>query len=80
MPGRYKKISGADMIDNDRDVYRRPYLILFNGMTDARMALERGDPALAKDLLRRAQEDAEDAFAPDPDLWYGGPPSREEEP
>ena len=26
------------------------------------------------------QEDAEDAFAPDPDLWYGGPPSREEEP
>ena len=50
-------------------------------MTDARMALERGDPALAKDLLRRAQEDAEDAFAPDPDLlWYGGPPSREEEP
>lgn len=62
MPGRYKKISGADMID------------------DARMVLERGDPALAKELLRRVQEDAEDAFAPDPDLWYGGPPSREEEP
>ena len=69
MPGRYKKISGADMIDDDRDVYRRPYLILFNGMTDARMALERGDPALAKDLLRRAQEDAEDALSAGKETW-----------
>ena len=38
------------------------YLLLFNRITDALHALERGDAAKARILLIRAQQDAEDLY------------------
>ena len=52
-------------VKGSQDEYRTPYLILFNGMSEARIALERGEYQRAKGLLRRAQERAEDAFGGD---------------
>lgn len=44
------------------DDYRRPYTIVFNGVTDALAALDRGDCALAQAILVQAQQDAEEAY------------------
>ena len=38
------------------------YLVLFHGITDAVRALERGDAALARSILIRAQRDAEELY------------------
>lgn len=44
------------------DEYKKPYLTLFNGVTDALAALGRGEIALAQALLMKAQAAAEAAF------------------
>ena len=44
------------------DEYKRPYLILFNSVTDALTALEHSDPGDAAEILIKAQQDAEDAY------------------
>lgn len=44
------------------DEFRKPYGILFNGITDALETLERNDPTRARDLLIRAQQEAEEAY------------------
>ena len=42
--------------------YRVPYLILFNRVTDALEALEKDGTADIRDMLIRAQREAEEAF------------------
>lgn len=42
--------------------YRVPYLILFNRVTDALEALEKDGKADVRDMLIRAQQEAEEAF------------------
>jgi len=44
------------------DEYRKPYLILFNAITDALKKLENDDFEEAEKLLIQAQIDAEEAF------------------
>ena len=44
------------------DEYKRPYLILFNGITDALEAIRRGDHAQAELILKSAQISAEKEF------------------
>ena len=43
-------------------MFKRMYLVLFHGITDAVRALERGDAALARSILIRAQRDAEELY------------------
>lgn len=45
-----------------QDEYKRPYTILFNAVTDALAALDRGDSVKAQTLLVQAQQDAEEAY------------------
>ena len=40
-------------------MFKRMYLLLFNRVTDAIEAIERGDAAQAGSILVRAQQDAE---------------------
>lgn len=42
--------------------YKVPYLILFNRVTDALEALEKDGKADVRDMLIRAQQEAEEAF------------------
>ena len=49
------------------DEYKRPYLILWGGVTEALGALERSDSAAAQSLLIRAQQAAEEAYIEAPD-------------
>ena len=44
------------------DEYKTPYLILFNSITDALAMLERQNYGTVKELLIKAQKDAETAF------------------
>ena len=44
------------------DEYRKPYLTLFNSVTDAPEALERQNYGTAKETLIHAQQTAEDTF------------------
>jgi len=44
------------------DEYRKPYLRLFNAVTDALREMERGQEKNARDRLIRAQIEAEDCF------------------
>lgn len=44
------------------DEYRVPYLILFNCVTDALDILEQSDAADVRQMLIRAQQEAEEAF------------------
>ena len=44
------------------DEYRVPYLILFNRVTDALDILEQSDTADVRQMLIRAQQEAEEAF------------------
>ena len=46
-------------VKGSQDEYRTPYLILFNGMSEARIALERGEYQRAKELLRRASRETD---------------------
>lgn len=43
-------------------MFKKMYLLLFNRITDAIEALERGDTAQAKSILIRAQQDAEEVY------------------
>ena len=43
-------------------MFKRMYLVLFHGITDALRALERGDAAQARSILIRAQRDAEELY------------------
>ena len=43
-------------------MFKQMYLLLFNRITDAIEACERGDAAEARLLLIRAQQDAEDLY------------------
>ena len=43
-------------------MFKRLYLLLFNRITDAIAALERGDAAQAEAVLIRAQQDAEELY------------------
>ena len=43
-------------------MFKRMYLVLFHGITDALRALERGDAAQARAVLIRAQRDAEELY------------------
>lgn len=45
-----------------QDEYRRPYTIIFNAVTDALAALDRGDYEQARALLIKAQQNAEEAY------------------
>ncbi|MBQ9250651.1 MAG: hypothetical protein IJ179_09840 [Oscillospiraceae bacterium] len=40
-------------------MFKKMYLLLFNRISDAIQAIERGDPAQARAILIRAQQDAE---------------------
>ena len=40
-------------------MFKRMYLLLFNRITDAIEAIERGDSRLARTILIRAQQDTE---------------------
>lgn len=42
--------------------YKKPYLAMFNGVTDALEALEARNYGLAGDIFRRAQQEAEERF------------------
>ena len=42
--------------------YKKPYLAMSNGVTDALEALEARNYGLAGDILRRAQQEAEEQF------------------
>ena len=44
------------------DEYKRPYLILFNGITDALEKMDRQDYDSVKEILIHAQQEAEEAF------------------
>lgn len=43
-------------------MFKRMYLLLFNRITDALEALERGCPGQARAILIRAQQDAEELY------------------
>ena len=43
-------------------MFKKLYLLLFNRVTDALEALEHGDAALARKILIRAQQDAEELY------------------
>jgi len=43
-------------------LYKRLYMLLYNRINDAIMALERGDAAQARAILICAQQDAEELF------------------
>ncbi len=45
-----------------QEEYKKPYFILFNGVTDALTALKDQNYGLVKSLLTRAQQQAEEAF------------------
>ena len=45
-----------------QDEYKRPYHILFNGVTDALAALEKCNYGTVKALLIQAQQQAEEAY------------------
>ncbi len=42
--------------------YKKPYLILFNGVTDALKKIDQQDYGSAKGILIQAQQEAEEAF------------------
>ena len=42
--------------------YKKPYLILFNGITDALDSMERLNFGRARDILQDAQQAAEEAY------------------
>ena len=42
--------------------YRKPYLILWAGITDARAAMENRNYGFADQLLKQAQQSAEEAY------------------
>ncbi len=44
------------------DEYKKPYLALFNAMTDIAAEIERQNYGLAKQLIADAQRQAEEAF------------------
>ena len=44
------------------DEFKKPYTTLFNAVTDALRALERGDAAAAVELLRKGQQNAEEQY------------------
>ncbi len=44
------------------EAYQKPYYILFNAATDALRAMESQNYGLARDILIRAQQDAEEYF------------------
>ena len=48
-------------------MFKRMYLLLFNRITDAVEAIERGDPAQARAILIRAQQDTEALYLEGPD-------------
>ena len=50
------------MKDDMQDEYRKPYLILFNGITDALALIRECRWAEAEALLMRIQMNAEDAY------------------
>lgn len=43
-------------------MFKRMYFLLFNRITDALKALERGDAAQARAILIHAQQDAEELY------------------
>ena len=47
-------------------MFKRMYLLLFNRITDALAAIERGDAAQARILLIRAQQDVEALYLEGP--------------
>ena len=44
------------------DEYKKPYLILWNGVTDAIEMLEKENCVYAKEMLIKAQQEAEAVF------------------
>lgn len=44
------------------DEYKKPYLTLWNAITDATKAIEQQNFGFAKELLKKAQQDAEEAY------------------
>ena len=44
-------------------MYKKMYLLLFQQITDAIEALERGNAELARSILIRAQQDSEELYA-----------------
>ena len=59
-----EKLRFSDELPEEGD-YKKPYLILFNGITDAIHAMEELDFGRAKRILKYAQYDAEEAFISD---------------
>ena len=51
-------------------MFHRMYLLLFNRITDALKALDRGDAASARAILMQAQQEAEELFM-EPELPGG---------
>ncbi len=47
------------------EVYKKPYLILWTSCTAAISALERQNFGLAREILLRAQQEAEEAYLAD---------------
>ena len=43
-------------------MFKKMYLLLFNRVTDAIMALERGDAAAARTILIRVQQETEELY------------------
>ena len=52
-------------------MFHQMYLLLFNRITDALKALDRGDAASARAILMQAQQEAEELFM-EPELPGGG--------
>ena len=44
------------------EIYRKMYLRLFNGVTDALVAMEQQNFGTAADMLRQAQVDSEELY------------------
>ena len=49
-------------MQNERDEYKLPYLLLFRGVTEALEQLQQQNYGLAAALLKKAQQDAEQAY------------------
>lgn len=43
-------------------MYKKMYLTLFNAITDALRLMEKGNPAGAAEILKRAQRDTEEMY------------------
>lgn len=50
-------------------MYKKMYLALFNAITDALELMEKGNPARAAEVLKRAQQGTEEIYMKGGGIW-----------